>query len=86
MFAYFVGTPMESAWKVGFQDHGNKLPTEILNIYVSRAGFRGGGLCESGRDGLTSQLLVIVCLSFRRRYIAEWFEQTVVIKSGPTPA
>jgi hypothetical protein len=25
-------------------------------------------------------LLVIVCLSFRRRYIAEWFEQAVVVE------
>nr|GFB76894.1 hypothetical protein [Tanacetum cinerariifolium] len=37
---------------------------------------------ESGRNGLTAQLCVIVCLSFRRRYIAERFQQAVVIKPG----
>jgi hypothetical protein len=31
---------------------------------------------------LTTQLLVIVCLSFRGQYIAEWFEQAVVVKPG----
>ena len=32
------------------------------------------------RGGLTGELPVIVCLSLGRRYVANWFEQAMVVK------
>jgi len=40
------------------------------------------GWCESGRNSLTAQLLLIVCLSFGLRYIAQWRQQAMVVKPG----
>lgn len=43
-------------------------------------------MCESGRDGLTAQLLVIVCLSLRWRYMAEQLQQALVIEPATHPS
>jgi hypothetical protein len=49
---------------------------------LNRPGFVEALLCESARDGLLSELMVVVCLSFGQRDIPERLHEPVIVELG----